>query len=404
MVSEHASPLAVLGGVDAGGQNVYVGALARALAARGHEVDVYTRRDDPDRPEQVALAPGVRVVHVPAGPARPLRKDELAPWMSAFGAWLARAWARTPGGRRPDVVHAHFWMSGLATLRAVRALPDPPPVVQTFHALGSVKRRFQGVLDTSPAGRVDAERMLAGAVGQVVATCRDEVREIERMGAVPRDIRVVPCGVDLELFTPEGPARAAGAVDDGRFRLLSIGRLVERKGVDTLLAALAALPDCRLVVAGGGGPEDPDAARFRRRAAELGVGERVDLVGAVARADVPGLMRWADVVVAPPWYEPFGMVPLEAMACGRPVVGTAVGGLLDTILPGVTGVLVPAREPAALTAALRGLLERPGPRELMGRAARRRAEAGYGWGRVAEEIESGYRDLVHAGTPALEAR
>src|SRR6478735_9604048 len=152
MVSEHASPLAVLGGVDAGGQNVHVAALAVALAALRHEVTVYTRRDATDLPERVVMAPGVEVVHVPAGPPTAVPKDDLLPWMADFGAWLAADWRRHG---QPDVVHAHFWMSGLAALQA--AADTGVPVAQTFHALGSVKRRHQREKDTSPTGRVAAE-------------------------------------------------------------------------------------------------------------------------------------------------------------------------------------------------------------------------------------------------------
>src|SRR5690606_8349724 len=156
MVSEHASPLAALGGEDAGGQNVHVAALAAALARRGHDVAVYTRRDDPDLPEQVEMLPGVEVVHVPAGPAETIPKDRLLPYMPELGQWLARRWA---SGERPDVVHSHFWMSGLAALEAAGRVPVP--VVHTFHALGTVKRRHQGAKDTSPAGRVEAETRVA---------------------------------------------------------------------------------------------------------------------------------------------------------------------------------------------------------------------------------------------------
>jgi hypothetical protein len=155
MVSEHASPLAVLGGVDAGGQNVHVAALARTLANQGHLVTVYTRRDDPALPAEVPLAPGVTVRHVDAGPAARIAKDELLPEVPALAVGLADAWRRD----RPDVVHSHFWMSGLAATAAVRALPGPQlPVVHTYHALGVVKRRQQGPADTSPPSRVGAAR------------------------------------------------------------------------------------------------------------------------------------------------------------------------------------------------------------------------------------------------------
>ncbi|PWJ53820.1 Glycosyltransferase involved in cell wall bisynthesis [Quadrisphaera granulorum] len=395
MVSEHASPLAVLGGVDAGGQNVHVAALAQALAARGHEVEVYTRRDAPDLPPRVAMGPGVEVVHVDAGPARPVPKDDLLPWMPAFAAWLQRAWSprggRGLGGRRPDVVHGHFWMSGLASLEAGRALGVP--VVQTFHALGSVKRRHQGDHDTSPPQRVALEASLVRDVDLVVATCRDEVAELDALATPRRRPAVVPCGVDVQHFTPDGLAepRAAGSP---RFRMVSVGRLVERKGVETAVRALAVLPDVELVVAGGPPPHelhlDPEAVRLRSVARSLGVADRLLLVGQVEQPDVPRLLRSADVSVNVPWYEPFGIAPLEAMACGLPVVGTAVGGLLDTVTEGATGALVEPRDTAALAAVIRDLLDDPARRRRWGRAGRRRAVAHYGWDRVAASTEDAY--------------
>ncbi|MCD1143942.1 glycosyltransferase [Kocuria sp. LUK] len=384
MVSEHASPLAALGGVDAGGQNVYVAALAEGLARRGHDVSVYTRRDDPALPEVVEQAPGVRVVHVPAGPAGPLPKDELAPYMDEFGRWLARDWARTGA---PDLVHAHFWMSGLAARRAAEA--HRIPVVQTFHALGAVKRRHQGAADTSPAGRLAAEHGLITGADLVLATCRDERAELLALGGDPSRIDVVPCGVDLGAFAP-APPRPAGA----RKRILALGRLVERKGVDVAVRALAELPGAELVVAGG--PDraeldrDPEALRLRALARELGVADRVELLGRVDHRDTAELLAGADVVACLPWYEPFGMVPLEAMACARPVVGSAVGGLLDSVEDGVTGLLVPPRDPAGAATALRALLEDPQRAARMGRAGRERVERRFGWGRVAEQTERSY--------------
>ncbi|WP_182909062.1 glycosyltransferase [Microbispora sp. H13382] len=381
LVSEHASPLANLGGVDAGGQNVHVAALALALAERGSEVVVLTRRTSPDQPDAVPMAPGVTVEHVPAGPAEPLPKDELLPYMPEFGADLARRWKAEP----PDVAHAHFWMSGLATLTA--AEPLGIPVVQTYHALGTVKRRWQGEADTSPPSRIAIERDIGRRAVAVVATCSDEVRELVAMG-VPRDrIAVVPCGVDLGLFRPDGPVFPRG----DRPRVLSIGRMVPRKGVDTVVRALRHLPDAELVIAGGD-PGDEESARLRTLAGGLGLGDRVRLIGSVSRADVPGLMRSADVLVTVPWYEPFGMVPLEALACGVPVIASAVGGHLDTVAG--CGVLVPPRRPRALSRALVDLLTRPGLRAALSAAGARRARARYGWPRIAEQTESVYRNLA----------
>ncbi|MBO3085771.1 glycosyltransferase [Cellulomonas fengjieae] len=393
MVSEHASPLATLGGVDAGGQNVHVAALGAALARAGHEVDVYTRRDDRDLPERVELVPGLTVVHVPAGPPRQVPKDDLLPYMPAFGDLLAEHWS---GERVPDVAHAHFWMSGFATLRA--AAVTGTPVAQTFHALGSVKRRHQGDKDTSPPGRIAIESSIGRRVDVVVATCSDEAAELARLGVGADRVRVVPCGVDVGHFRPAPVVEMAGLPRTARFRLLCIGRLVERKGIETVIDALVDLPDAELVVAGGPSADqlgdDAEAARLLALAAARGVRHRVRLVGRVDHDALPVLTRSADVVVATPWYEPFGIVPIEAAACGVPVVGSAVGGLLDTVQDGRTGLLVPPRDPGALASALRSLLDDPDRRAAFGAAARRRAVTRYGWDRVAAQTALVYRTLA----------
>ncbi|MEJ5915810.1 glycosyltransferase [Pseudokineococcus sp. 1T1Z-3] len=404
MVSEHASPLAALGGVDAGGQNVHVAALSAALAARGHEVDVYTRRDDEALPRVVPLSPGVRVVHLDAGPPLPLPKDALLPHVEALGRELAAALLERPA----DLLHAHFWMSGVAAREAAASVGVP--VVQTFHALGSVKRRWQGAEDTSPPSRVSVEAQLAGSADLVLATCRDEVRELAELGAPAERVDVVPCGVDLDAFTPSG--EVGGPPRHQPHRVLVVGRLVERKGVEDVVRALALVPAgapghalsrTELLVAGGPAETqlglDAYARHLRDVAAEVGVGERVRLLGRVGHGDLPALLRSADVVVAAPWYEPFGIVPLEAMACGVPVVGSAVGGLLDTVDDGVSGVLVPPRDPVALAAALGPLLADDERRRTVGLAARERAEQGYGWARVAARTEDAYRRVL-ARTPA----
>src|SRR5919198_3239872 len=241
MVSEHASPLAVVGGVDAGGQNVHVAALATALGRMGDEVVVHTRRDDPALPRRVPLGDGVKVDHVDAGPAEEIPKDALLPHMPAFAEDLRRQWSVDP----PDVIHSHFWMSALATLTAVQGTGIP--VVHTFHALGTVKRRHQGAADTSPPERLGIERRIAADVDRIVATCTDEVFELLRMDADRRRITVVPCGVDLERFGP-GPAEHRLA---GRHRLVAACRLVMRKGIGNAISALAEVPDTELHVAGG---------------------------------------------------------------------------------------------------------------------------------------------------------
>jgi glycosyltransferase involved in cell wall biosynthesis len=401
MVSEHASPLAVLGGVDAGGQNVHVAALAAALGARGDEVVVHTRRDDPGLPRCVPLAPGVVVDHVDAGPPCEVPKDQLLPYMGDFAEELRRLWAV----ERPDIVHAHFWMSGLAALRAARPLGIP--VVHTFHALGVVKRRHQGEKDTSPPHRIETERGIAQGADRVIATCTDEVFELLRQGADRRRISVVPCGVDDERFTPDGPVEPRRS---DRHRLVAACRLVERKGIGDVVAALAEVRDAELHVAGGPDQRaleaDPEAARLRRLATELGVEDRLVLRGRVDRAAMPPLLRSADAVVCAPWYEPFGIVPLEAMACGTPVVATAVGGQIDSVVDGVTGVHVPPRDPPALAEALRELLDHPERRRDLGAAGVRRARERFAHDRVAAATRDVYAEVLRerAGTAARGMR
>jgi glycosyltransferase involved in cell wall biosynthesis/phosphoheptose isomerase len=400
MVSEHASPLAVLGGVDSGGQNVHVASLAEELGRRGVDVTVYTRRDDPSLPERLAFARGVTVEHVSAGPARAVPKDRLLPYMGRFARTLRRAWEEEP----PDLVHAHFWMSGRASLEAGAALGVP--IVQTFHALGVVKKRHQGALDTSPPGRLATEEAIARRVDQIVATSSEEVFELLRVGADLRRVCVIPCGVDLALFTPDG---AVEPRRPGVARLVVVSRLVQRKGVGNVISALASVPDTELIVAGG--PElselhrDPEARRLAALAAEYEVYDRVDFRGRVDRADLPALLRSADAVVCVPWYEPFGIVPLEAMACGVPVVASAVGGMLDTVVDDVTGIHVPPRSPERLAEALRSLLSDETLRTALGAAGAERVRAKYGWATVADDTLETYeaitnRRRVSRGAPA----
>ncbi|MHC3469803.1 glycosyltransferase [Streptomyces sp. 7R007] len=390
MVSEHASPLAALGGPDAGGQNVYVARLTEELARRGHDVTVYTRRDAADLPDRVALPGGAVVEHVPAGPAEPVPKDELFPYMPGFGAHLARAWDR----ERPDVVHAHFWMSGMAA--QIGAHPHGVPVVQTFHALGTVKRRHQGRRDTSPHERIGTERQIGRTCARVLATCTDEVHELAELGVPPRRVAVVPCGVDTAHFHPQGP------VDDRPrlrpHRLLACGRLVPRKGYDRAIRALTRLPDAELLVAGGPEPglldTDPEAERLLKLAERAGLGERVRLLGAVDPDRMPALIRSADLVLCTPAYEPFGIVPLEAMACGVPVVATDVGGHRDTVADGHTGRLVTPGDPWAIADAVGALLADDGLRRRYGRAGRERVLARYTWQRVADGCEQVYQRVL----------
>jgi D-inositol-3-phosphate glycosyltransferase len=305
----------------------------------------------------------------------PLRRTWCTP---IFGCPESRRW-KPPGGSKP------------------RGIPSR---LQTFHALGTVKKRHQGTEDTSPPQRTWLEPSVGRTADRVIATCSDEVFELKAMGVPGGRISVAPCGVDLELFGAGGPAEPKGR----RFRIAAVGRLVPRKGVDLAVQALALLAekglnDVELLIVGGatdsaGMASDPEAQRLLALARILGVADRVVLRGQVPREQMPAVLRSADAVVCAPWYEPFGIVPLEAMACGVPVVASAVGGLIDTVVHGKTGLHVPPRDPRALAAALAELLRSPEYAHRLGAAGRQRARARYSWDRVAADTEKAYQVAI----------
>ncbi|WP_446219570.1 glycosyltransferase [Micromonospora sp. IBHARD004] len=400
MISEHASPLAVLGEEDGDGQNTHVAELASALVGEGHDVRVYTRRDSARLTESVSTPDGYQVWHVPAGPANRVPKDELLPYMGEFGGWLADRWRH--GDWTPDVAHAHFWMSGLATVHAGRRAGVP--TVLTYHALGTVKRRHQGGRDTSPPGRVGYERALGRAVDRVIVQCADEVAELVRLGVPRSRMALVPSGVNQDVFRPDGPVAPR---DPARPRILTVGRMLERAGFLEVVRAMPAVPDAECVVVGGPPAELLAADSFARRLSALaescGVADRVKLVGGVPREELASWYRSADVLVTAPWYEPFGLAPMEGMACGVPVIGTNVGGIADTVVDGLTGDLVPPRDSRPLGTAIRRLLADKVRRFAYATAALDRIRSRYSWKRCAEQLGAIYATVGTVARPATAA-
>jgi D-inositol-3-phosphate glycosyltransferase len=412
-ISEHASPLALLGGADGGGQNVYVDQVARHLAASGHEVDILTRRDRDDLPATVELAEGVRVVHVPAGPPSAVRKEALLPFMGEFADFALRYLGRR--GRGYDLVHANFFMSALVASEIKRATGTP--FVVTFHALGRVRRLHQGGDDTFPVERLAIEDRAVAEADRIIAECPQDEHDLTRLyRADPSRIATIPCGFSPSEFWPvdKGEARAAlGLPREGPI-ILQLGRMVPRKGVDNVIRALARLrrgrgvPALLLVV--GGETREPDPAitpeigRLGAIAREEGVADAVSFVGSRSRHELRDYYGAADVFVSTPWYEPFGITPVEAMACGTPVVGSAVGGIRTTVVDGETGYLVRPDDPDALASRLADLLLDPARRRAFGRRAVRRANALYTWRRVAETIAAVYDDVLDARRPRRASR
>lgn len=400
VISDHASPLAAVGGTDAGGQNVYVMQLSRWLASAGHQVDVYTRRDSPSLAERVPWGQGITVVNVPAGPAAPLPKERMLPVIPAFATYVTRCCATS----KYDLVHAHFFMSALAAIKAKRLLSIP--FVVTFHALGQAREADGANRDLFPAARIDIEREAVAEADRIIAESPQELDDLCRhYRADPARITVIPAGFDPCECDPlsKGLARHRLGLGQGGPVLLVLSRLVPRKGVDTVIRAIARLSsrhriDARLLIVGGSSrfPNDgttPEIDRLRSVASDVGVSQQVTFVGCRARAEIATYYNAADVFVTVPWYEPFGITPVEAMACGTPVVASAVGGIPSTVLDGETGLLVPPRDEDALAAAIAQLLADPGRLRAMGEHARRRADALFRWERVARLVDQAY-DLV----------
>lgn len=410
LISEHASPLGMLGGADGGGQNVYVGQVARHLAATGYDVDVFTRRDSEQLPPTAEWVKGVRIIHVPAGPAAPVRKEDLLPHMASFTAYVLR-WCRRQ--KRPyDLVHANFWMSGLVAAELKQSLGTP--FVITFHALGRVRRLYQGDADTFPDERFAIEDRVVAEADHIIAECPQDEEDLIRLyNADPAKITIVPCGFDRGELWPVSKALARVALGLGPDEriIVQLGRMVPRKGVDTAIRAMKRLIDdhgiaARLLIVGGESDQPdpgatPELARLQAVADEEGVGDRVVFFGRRGREALKYFYSAADVFVTTPRYEPFGITPVEAMACGTPVVGSNVGGIKFTVRDGETGYLVPPDDPAALAERIAHLYRNPNLLSVFRRQAIRRANDLFTWDKVAGAVAALYEDVVASGRPAV---
>jgi len=409
MLSVHTCPLAALGGKDTGGMNVYVRELSRELGRRGLAVDVFTRSQNPEIARVCEPWPGVRVVHVPAGPEAPCDRRLLFPRLPQFVEGV-RAFAEADG-LKYDLLHGHYWLSGWVALALQQGWRVP--VVQMFHTLGYLKENApSGGPGSEAAERICVEREVMAAVDRIVApTPAEREQMVAHYGADPAKITVLPPGVDLELFRPipkEEARRYVGLADQRQRLLLFVGRLDPVKGLNVLLEALCILvrqlvtqepPNICLAVIGG----DAESAEALRENAfcldevkeRYGLKELVAFLGSRAQDTLPYYYSAADVCVMPSLYESFGLVALEAMACGTPVVASRVGGLPYLVQDGVTGLLVPDNDPPALADRLQRILHEPGLAASLGEQARQVAQ-GYSWQRVADRHIELYGELLRA--------
>jgi len=399
MLSVHTCPLAMLGGKETGGMNVYVRDLSRELGRRGIAVDCFTRSQNPDIPRiKDSLGPNARVIHVPAGPEAPYDKNRIVEHLPEFVDRVLDFARRE--GLYYDIIHSHYWLSGLAALDLRHAWGAP--IVQMFHTLGHMKNSVA----SSPAeweaeARIEGEaEVMTFADRLVAATPLERAQMVWLYGADASKIAVVPCGVDLDLFhpIPSEEAKARLGLPQSRRIILFVGRIEPLKGIDTLLRAIALVApeiphwqdELSVIIIGGapGAGADEAAAeldRLQRLRSELGIEELVTFQGAEDQDSLVYYYSAAEMVVVPSHYESFGMVALEAMACGTPVVASKVGGLAFNVQDGRTGFLVPERDPAALADRIRLLLSEPHLRQDLGAEAIRWVSQ-YSWPSVADRI------------------
>jgi len=397
VVAQNATPLHPRAGSGPDRDDIGLSELTRKLASQGHQVTVYSQKNLPDLPEQAELHQGVRVKHIDAGSMATEPDDaDLLEKVPAFSGPLRSHWQSD----RPDIVHALRWTSGLAALAAARDLGIP--VVQEFNSLGVTERRAASLRDepgaVKAAGASAARIRLEPAIGRsataVVATNSAEVSGLASLGVQRSSIRVVPWGVDTDLFTPEGPV----AKRNDRPRLLATADLTGRKPLEALLRALTRVPGAELLIVGG--PAEADLAdddnyiKLAKFAAKLGVADRVIFTGEVGYAALPPLLRSADLVVSTCQYEPSGISSLQAMACGTPVIAPPVGGHLDAVVDGTTGIIVQPDRPALLAQRIRQLLAHPMLIEAYGVAAADRVRSRYSWDRIAGETIAVYDRVV----------
>ena len=408
VLSVHSSPLAPPGVGDSGGMNVYIRALARELAARGVESDLYTRAVSPDDPPVVEVEPGVRLLHLEAGPLEPVPKQAPPGFLCAFLCSLLRVGERYGPY---DVLHSHYWLSGWVARQARERWGAP--VVHSFHTLGRVKNATLADGDQpEPPARLAGEERVVATVDSLVAPTPTEARElVDRYGASPATVRIVPPGVDQTLFRPGDRAAARSALGiRARHVLAFVGRLQPLKGADVAVRALAALAarhgltDVELLVVGGASGSDHarEPERLAGLAQQEGVTARVRFLPPQPHERLAQVFRAADVVLVPSYSESFGLVALEAQACGTPVVAAQVGGLMHAVGDGTTGLLVPGHDPDTYASAVAWLLGSPRRLAAMGTAAARFAGA-HGWDRTAGRMLDIYGDLLPAGAePVLE--
>lgn len=406
MLSVHTSPLALLGGKKTGGMNVYVRDFSRELGRHGIQVDVFTRAEDGRQPRIRHDRDGVRVIHIPAGPQTTVPIDEISRYLPDFTEGVL-AFTRSEKAHY-NLIHSHYWLSGLVAEQLRHAWGAKAPIVQMFHTLGHMKNRIASDESqrASPA-RIDGEgRVIQIADRLIAATPAEEQQLVQLYGADANKIAIIPPGVDLEHFRPidKDVAKQHVGIDCSDTNILFVGRIEPLKGIDTLLQAMAILqarcPEaventCVAIIGGDPWADDLDAemARLQELRAHLDIHDLVTFLGAKDHENLPNYYAAAEMVVIPSHYESFGMVALEAMAMGKPVIASEVGGLAYLVRDGETGFHVPSRNARVLAARIYELLTNDACREQLGRQAYEYAQQ-YSWANIVQQMLGVYEEVI----------
>jgi len=392
MLSVHTSPLDIPGRTtDAGGMNVYTRELARQLGQRRVTVDIFTRWTNEHQPRIIQLSPHVRVIHIKAGPIAPIHKYDLYEYLPTFAQRIDEF--RRSEAAQYDILHSHYWLSGLAAMQLAQRWDIPH--VTMFHTLGRLKQLARPG-EPEPALRLEMERRLIAHTDRIIATTEDErTQMIRHCGATAGQVQVIPCGVDLKHFIPHNKQRACEALDLNQKRpvLLFVGRLDPFKGPDILLRAAALMEEeAQVVIVGGDLTGDRELQQLRELGADLNISRRLKFLGARPQKELPVIYSAADITVMPSYHESFGMVAVESLACGTPVVATRAGGLTTIVRHGETGYLVP-RCPGFFAERLDTLLRNSDLLKQM-RSKARNSVLQFSWKSVADQVQNVYHELV----------
>jgi D-inositol-3-phosphate glycosyltransferase len=392
ILSVHSSPLGQPGIGDTGGMSIYIRELTQELARQGHTVDIFTRVKDPVTPAIIDLTPSARQIHIHDGGQADSHK--LLIYNNAPDFACQTATYCKQNNLTYDLIFSHYWISGIAGqyLQAWWQVP----MVAMFHTLGAIKNAL-GIGEDESDLRIEEERQIALSANRVLASTEEEKTALQRFYDVPAEkISVIPCGVNLDLFNIGSKIAARQKLGlPNRKIILFVGRIEPLKGVERLVQALPAFEDIKplLLIVGEDGNRPGESAKLQSLAARLGVAGSVIFTGLQDYHKIPDYYNAADVCAFPSYYESFGLVPLESLACGTPVVATEVGNLKQIIRNSETGYIVPDNRPATLAAALRNILENNQHR-LLDRPAIRASVTAYGWGHIARKAAAEFNELV----------